>query len=66
MGRAHFHPLILLSLFINAFAMGMLAYGNYIEKKIGYSITFIILGLFLMILTVYGIVSNSKNNHTSH
>lgn len=64
MERASFHPLLLLSLFINAFAMGMLAYENYIEKKMGYSATFIILCLFLIVLTVYGLVSNSKYNPT--
>lgn len=63
-GRVNFHPLLLLSLFINAFAIGMFAYENYIEEKMGYSVTFIILCLFLIVLTVYGLVSNSKYNRT--
>ena len=62
MDRAKIHPLILLSLFINAIAMGMLAFQNYNEHNIGYAITFIILSLFLILLAGYGLVRNSKIN----
>lgn len=65
MDSTKIHPLILLSLFINAIAMGMFAYENYNENNIGYTVTFIILCLFLIVLTIYGFIRNSKINRTS-
>ena len=64
MGKAKFHPLLLLSLLINAFAMGIFAYNNFIEKKTGYSVTFMILCLFFTVLIIYGLLSNNKDNRT--
>lgn len=65
MDRINFHPLILLSLFINAIAMGMFTFENYEENNIGYTVTFIILCLFLIVLIIYGLIRNSKINHTN-
>lgn len=65
MDMTKIHPLILLSLFINAIAMGMFAFENYNENNIGYTVTFIILCLFLIVLTGYGLVRNSKINRIS-
>lgn len=62
MDRTKIHPLILLSLFINAIAMGMLAFQNYNEHNIGYTKTFILLSLFKILLAGYGLVRNSKIN----
>ena len=62
MDRTKIRPLILLSLFINAIAMGMLAFQNYNGNNISYTITFIILSLFLILLAGYGLVRNSKIN----
>ena len=60
MDKAKIHPSILLSLFINAIAMGMFAFENYTETNVGYTVTFIILCLFLIVLTGYGLVRNRK------
>ncbi|WP_275670686.1 hypothetical protein [Neobacillus notoginsengisoli] len=42
MAEAKIHPLILMSLLINAIGMGMFAYENYHENNMGHSVTFII------------------------
>lgn len=55
MDRVKIHPLILLSLLINVIAMGMFAYENYNENNLGYTGKFIV-------LTIYGLVRNSKIN----
>lgn len=65
MDRIKIHPLILLSLFINSIAMGMFAFENYKENNIGYTVTFMILCLFLIGLIIYGFIRNSKINHTN-
>ncbi|KAB7672078.1 hypothetical protein [Bacillus sp. B1-b2] len=65
MDRTKIHPLILFSLLINAIAMGMFAFENYKENNIGYTVTFIILCLFLIVLTGYGLVRNNKINRIS-
>ncbi|MEH7389332.1 hypothetical protein [Bacillus sp. JJ1474] len=65
MDRIKIHPLILLSLFINAIAMGMFAFENYKENDIGYTVTFMIICLFLIVLTIYGLIRNSKIDHTN-
>jgi hypothetical protein len=62
MRKAKFHPLLLLSLLINAFAMGIFSYNNFIEEKTGYSVTFLILCLFFIVLIIYGLLNNSKYN----
>lgn len=65
MDRTKIHPLILFSLLIIAIAMGMFAFENYKENNIGYTVTFIILCLFLIVLTGYGLVRNNKINRIS-
>ncbi len=60
MDRRKVHPLILLGLLINAISMGMLAYENYYEANIGYTVVFIILCLFLIALAGYGLVTNNR------
>ncbi|KMY44817.1 hypothetical protein AC622_11780 [Bacillus sp. FJAT-27916] len=65
MNRTKIQPLILLSLLINAIAMGLFAYDNYHEKNIGYTVTFIVLCLYLMSLAIYGLVRNSQVSRTS-
>jgi hypothetical protein len=58
------HPLILLNLFTNSIVMGMFAYDKYSENEIGYSITFTALFVFFVSLTIYGLMKNSKIDHT--
>ncbi|MGX1901163.1 hypothetical protein EDD69_1132 [Thermolongibacillus altinsuensis] len=58
------HPLVLLNLFINSIVMGMFAYDKYIENEIGYSITFLALCVFFVLLTIYGLMKNSKIDRT--
>jgi hypothetical protein len=58
------HPLILLNIFINSIVMGMFAYDKYSENEIGYSITFTALCVFFVYLTIYGLMKNSKIDHT--
>jgi hypothetical protein len=58
------HPLVLLNLFINSIVMGMFAYDKYSENEIGYSITFIVLCVFFVSLTIYGFTKNSKIDRT--
>ena len=65
MGRVRSEPFIVLGLFINAVAMGMIAYDFYNNNNIGYAITFVILCLFLITLAIYGLVRNSKVSRTS-
>ena len=64
MSKTKFHPLILLSLLISAIAMGMYAYDHYIEHNTGYTVTFIILCLFLTVLAICGLVKYREINHT--
>ena len=65
MHKAKIHPFILLSLFINAIAMGIFAFENYAANNTGSIVIFIILCLFLIVLTVCGLVRNSKIKHIS-
>jgi|UPI0005CD2AAF hypothetical protein len=58
------HPLILLNLFINSIVLGMFAYDKYSENEIGYSITFTVLCVFFVSLTIYGLMRNSKIDRT--
>jgi uncharacterized membrane protein (DUF485 family) len=55
-----FHPLVLLSLFINSIVMGIFAYDKYSENEIGYSITFVVLCVFFVLSTIYGFAKNNK------
>lgn len=64
MDKSRIHPLVLSNLFINVIVMGMLAYDKYSENQIGYSITFTVLFLFFVSLTIYGLVRNSKIDRT--
>jgi hypothetical protein len=54
------HPLVLLNLFINSIVLGMFAYDKYSENEIGYSISFTVLCVFFVSLTIYGLMKNSK------
>ena len=65
MVKAKIHPLIILSLLFNAIAMGTFAYENYTENNIRYTVIFMILCLFFIVLTGFGFVRNSKINRTS-
>jgi hypothetical protein len=58
------HPLVLLNLFINSIVLGMFAYDKYSENEIGYSITFTVLCVFFVSLTIYGLMKNSKIGRT--
>jgi hypothetical protein len=60
MDKTKIHPLVLLNLFINSIVMGMFAYDKYIENHIGYSVTFTVLFVFFVSLTIFGLVRNSK------
>ncbi|MBN8210071.1 hypothetical protein JI666_15055 [Bacillus sp. NTK071] len=62
MDRKKIHPLILLSLFINGIAMGILAHDMYSESKVVYSMTFIVLGIFFILFLTYGVVRNQRIN----
>ncbi|TKD71063.1 hypothetical protein [Pseudalkalibacillus hwajinpoensis] len=54
------HPLILLNLLFNGIAMGILAHDMYSESKIGYSMTFIVLGILFLLFLTYGVVRNQR------
>lgn len=56
------HPFILLNLLINSIVLGMFAYDKYSEHNISYSITFTVLCIFFVFLTIYGFMNNSKIN----
>jgi uncharacterized membrane protein len=58
------HPVILLNLFINSIVLGMFAYDKYCENEIGYSITFTVLCVLFVSLTIYGLMRNSKIDRT--
>ncbi|GLH62524.1 hypothetical protein [Parageobacillus sp. G301] len=57
MDKTKIHPLVILNLFINAIAMGMFASDKYSEN---YSITFTVLFVFFISLTIYGLARNSN------
>lgn len=66
MDKVRINPLILISLSISTVTMGMFASRNYTENNIGLTITFLILCMFFIALTVSGIVRNRRLKHSRH
>ncbi|MDQ0484831.1 hypothetical protein [Guptibacillus hwajinpoensis] len=60
MDKKLMHPLILINMLINGIAMGILAHNMYTASKIGYSLTFIGLGIFFILFLAYGLIRNRR------
>ncbi|MDP4551959.1 hypothetical protein Q9251_13855 [Alkalihalobacillus macyae] len=60
MDKHRIQHLVLIILLINALTMGMLAHDMYIENKIGYSLTFIGLCIFFILILTYGLIRNRR------
>jgi multidrug transporter EmrE-like cation transporter len=66
MDNKKIHPMLLLSIFINAIAMGILAFNHYMSKQngLGLVILFMSLSFMFLIMTISGLIINNKGDRT--
>lgn len=60
MEKVKIHPMILAALLISSVAMALYAYQNFRAEEIGYGIVFVLIGLLLVGLVVFGWLRNRK------
>ncbi|MDE8564547.1 hypothetical protein PNH38_11760 [Anoxybacillus rupiensis] len=66
MDKKKIHPIWLLSIFINAIAMGILAFNHYMFKQKGIGLVVLLMSLSFMffIMTIIGLIINNKIDRT--
>lgn len=52
--------MVLLALIIGSINLGLYAHRTYLNGEVGYSITLVVLSLFFLGLTIFGVVRNMK------
>ncbi|MDT8860380.1 hypothetical protein N0O92_09050 [Alkalihalobacillus sp. MEB130] len=60
MEKVKTHPFILIALLASSISMALYAYRNFSNQEIGFGVTFTLLSLFLIGLTISGFKRNRK------